>query len=93
MFTDSKGQPTLTDEQIKQEIDRVTAESESQRTPPSDAQSNGDGTFTRSNNGILETYDDKGNMIGAERDPATFSDYVAPEPPPTDTTDLNNFEG
>jgi hypothetical protein len=93
MFTDSKGQPTLTDEQIKQEIDRVTAESESQRTPPSDAQSNGDGTFTRSNNGILETYDDKGNLIGAERDPATFSDYVAPEPPPTDTTDLNNFEG
>jgi hypothetical protein len=93
MFTGSNGQPTLTDAQIQQEIDRATAESDAQRAPPSDAQDNGDGTFTRSNNGILETYDDKGNMIGAERDPATFSDYVAPEPPPTDTTDLNNFEG
>jgi hypothetical protein len=95
MFTGSNGQPTLTDAQIQQEIDRATAESEAQRQPPSDAQDNGDGTFTRSNNGILETYDDKGNMIGAERDPNYNTDYVDPNAN-VDTTapeDLNNFEG
>jgi len=92
MFTDSKGNPTLTDEQIKQEIDRVTAESEAQRAPPADARDNGDGTFTRSSDGILETYDNKGNLIGAERDPSTISDYVNPEPPPP-PEDLSNFEG
>jgi hypothetical protein len=92
MFTDSSGKQTLTDAQIQQEIDRVTAESEAGRAPPSDAQDNGDGTFTRSNNGILETYDDKGNMIGAERDPNFNTDYVNPEPPPP-PEDLGNFEG
>ena len=92
MFTDSKGTQTLTDDQIQKELDRVSAEAERGYGPPEGAKPTGDGNYTDTRDGVIYVYDDKGNLVSAERDPATFSDYVAPEPPPP-PDDLGDFEG
>jgi hypothetical protein len=82
MFTDPKGTQTLTDDQIQKELDRISAEAEAGYGPPEGAQPTGDGNYTDTRDGIIYVYDSKGNMVSAERDPSTISDYVNPEPPP-----------
>ena len=88
MFT---GTNKLTDEQVQAELDRVYQESQANRAPPDDAVAQGDGTYTRSNDGIIETYDRDGNLIGAERDRTydvqnSDNSDNSNEPPPEDNS-------
>ena len=57
--------PTLTDEEVQAELDRVRAEIES-NVVPEGAVTNEDGSYSVTENGMINTYDKDGNIIGME---------------------------
>jgi len=79
MFTDSTGKQNLTDAQIQAELDRSTAEARSYDVLPKDATPTGEGTFTSTRNGMLDTYNAQGELIASQALPSLLDDFVPPD--------------
>ena len=63
--------PTLTDEEVQAELDRLQAEAGSGLSVPEDATDNGDGTYSQNIDGFVTVYDANGNIISAGQEADT----------------------
>lgn len=77
----------LTEDQIQAELDRVRTETES-NVVPEGAVTNADGSYSVTENGMVNTYDKDGNIVGMEAVTDTATDTVTG----TDTTAITGSD-
>lgn len=77
----------LTEDQIQAELDRVRTETES-NVVPEGAVTNADGSYSVTENGMVNTYDKDGNIVGMEAVTDTTTDTVTG----TDTTAITGSD-